>query len=674
MRIVLLVALAVLALTSSVGSAELQGSVKLYSHFTALDPGSIRPQGWIRTYTQTIADGWPLLYAKERVPIVYDQFWKRRGPSVTADFASYFADGIIRLSEILPLSELAKEKPVWMKQVLDAQEADGYLGGYPKDHRWGNGIGDEWLEIFSQSNMLQALLYEYQCRKDASILNACQRSADLIIQAYHRPEGEVRHSIFSGHGVIIIRAMRDLYAITGKKDYSDFSLELLNKYCRDLQRYKVHSMACEGAHAIVETEDLSFPATVYEMTGDEELLKASIASWDMVNQYIMVDGQPTAAEAIKKIQPRVLEEHCGSVEWPITNNIMLRLTGDVRYADAAERAIFNAYPGAKSPDTLTLGYMHRVNELVAAEWGWPMDLDRDNWITRTYFTTAHMPLCCNVNSPRAMPHFIDNMALRSPGGGLVVAYYGPAKIEADVAGAGNVELVMATDYPFEDTVRITVNPDKDAPFPIELRVPGWCSSAKIELNGKPAEVKAEPGKFATVQGTWHKGDTIVLTMDVPVKLVDYPEGPLYAAGTAVLRGPLTYVLPVEEDWQRFTDMAAQVYREAHDKEHLSFRVMPRKGAIWNYALIVDKAHPEKSFTLKRFADSRNGVLWKDYPLGLTVKARKVLNWEIEGPKDHPNTPNLPYKPMKLSKRIDTVTLVPFGCTRLRMSYLPTTDH
>ena len=67
------------------------------------------------------------------------------------------------------------------------------------------------------------------------------------------------------------------------------------------------------------------------------------------------------------------------------------------------------------------------------------------------------------------------------------------------------------------------------------------------------------------------------------------------------------------------------------------------------------------------------MLWKDPQVGLEVKAREVVNWETEGSKSHPKTPNLPYKPMKLSDRVTTVTLIPFGCTRLRMSYLPIID-
>ncbi|MHB0999214.1 MAG: beta-L-arabinofuranosidase domain-containing protein [Armatimonadota bacterium] len=668
-----LTALLLAAIPTAGGAEESPVKAKTYSRFTALEPGSIRSDGWIRNYITTIANGWPLLYAKERVPVIYDQYWMRNG--MTGDYAAYYGDSIIRLSHMLPETELAKDQlEPWLKKVLASQEEDGYLGGYPLKNRWGNGEpgGDQWLEIFSSSVMIQALLYRYQTTGDQSILNACERSAARIIQAYHQPESEVKHFIFGSHGTIVIRPMRDLYLLTGKQEYADFAKEVLGahgKVNQYLQWYNSKDYDCvANAHSVIEEEHMSFPVTVYEMTGDESLKKAGIAAWEMINKYVTVSGQPTGNEGLVKPLAKALMEHCTGVDWTISNHEMLRILGDVRYADASERALFNSYPGSKSPDTITYAYIHQVNQLAAAEWTHPRDFDWEHWFSRTYYSSAHLPMCCGVNSPRAMAHFIDNMVYRNPEGGLAVVYYGPAHVKTPVDGAGNIEIVMDTQYPFEDVVKITVNPEKDASFPIQLRIPGWCSSAKIELNGKPVDEKAEPGKYAAIQREWHKGDLLTLSMEVPVKLIDYPVGELYAPGSAVERGPLTFVMLVAEDWQKFD--ARWVHGPARDKEHPSYRIFPEKGSSWNYALIVDKANPEKSFTLKQFPQDDKKVLWKDPIVGLEVKARKVLNWELEGTKARPETPGLPYTPMELSKKVTTVTLVPFGCTRLRMSYLP----
>ena len=62
--------------------------------------------------------------------------------------------------------------------------------------------------------------------------------------------------------------------------------------------------------------------------------------------------------------------------------------------------------------------------------------------------------------------------------------------------------------------------------------------------------------------------------------------------------------------------------------------------------------------------------WEAPPIGLQVGARKVLNWRMDGEPEHPVTPNLPYNPMRLSEEETVVTLVPFGFTHLRLTYLP----
>ena len=345
-----------------------------YGRLALLEPGSVRPEGWLGRYTTTIANGWPLLYAKERVPMVYDQCWARNG--MTGDYSAYYADGIMRLCHQLPDCELAREQLApWLKQVLASQDPDGYLGGYPERIRWGHGEPgcDQWLDIFSQSIWIQVLLYQYQTSGDEALFQACQRSAARIIQAYHQPENEVKHFIFEGLGVIVVRPMRDLYLLTGKQEYVDFAKEVLGKYGKQdayLRYYDDKNLDCmTGQHAVIEAEKISYPITVYEMTGDERLKKASIAGWEMLAKYVSVDGQPVGNENLGKPLARALMEHCGSVDWTITNHELVRVLGEVRYADAAERALFNSYPGAKSPDTLTCSYMHQANQLVAAEWG-----------------------------------------------------------------------------------------------------------------------------------------------------------------------------------------------------------------------------------------------------------------------------------------------------------------
>ena len=434
-----------------------------------------------------------------------------------------------------------------------------------------------------------------------------------------------------------------------------------------------------GLHSVVESWMVGHPAMIYEMTGDAKALKASTAGWDFLKQFVMADGQLTGNELITKKKPRAIGEHCTSVAWSITNHELARITGDVKYADMAERCILNSYPGSKSTDTLTLAYMHSANQLVASEWSHPHNDDYGFELSREYYSTAIPPLCCNSISPRAMPYYIENAVMQTTTG-LAVIYYSPFRASAQVAGAGMVQLAQESNYPFEDEARIRVTPQRQAEFTLDLRVPGWCASATVEVNGKPFGVKAVPGKYVSIRRVWSQNDLAVLRMKVPITLDEFKQSNgwsgyspytsiVYEPGVAVVRGPLTFSMPVVEDWRPATLPQSQ---EAAGMTHKAYRVFVKEGSQWNYALILDEKNLDRYFEVKRHAIPEGTSPWAMVPMELEASARQVTSWQMDGTPDHPRTPELPYIPMKLSPTITKVRLVPFGCTHLRMTYLPFT--
>lgn len=158
-----------------------------------------------------------------------------------------------------------------------------------------------------------------------------------------------------------------------------------------------------------------------------------------------------------------------------------------------------------------------------------------------------------------------------------------------------------------------------------------------------------------------------LNLHSPIVLETLPasEAGVREGGVVVRRGPLTFTLPVAEDWRQFTPPSQG---PGHDV--VAYRVFPAEGAEWNYALVLKAEHPEQSFTPVRVPVPAGSRPWEHPPIGLEVKARKVLNWFMEGDPEHPKTPFMPFRPMRLEEAVTTVTLVPFGFTHLRMTYLP----
>ncbi len=670
--------------------------VKTYGRFRPLPAGSIQPAGWLKTYAEINANAWLLHYARSQDVGVYGKFWLRNQTAAVVfdefnqtltlcDYTAYFADGLAHYAQLFPQSELAAETRAWLEKLLASQDTQadaanpGYLGAFAPQARW-----QHWLEIFSQALTQEALLFWYESGGEARFLQAAAEAARPQWQAWYQPEqalhvpsdpavrasdpvAQVQPGIFSGHGAIVVRALSQLYALTGDAAYLRFATDVLDR-CGMTRAFLQPGDAIFGLHNAVGSEHVGLPAMVYEYSGSPELLQASRAAWDMLAQrHLSVDGTPHGNEIMLFTGPLHNCEHCSTVEWIITSHALARLTGEVRYADAAEKAFYNAYPAAKSPDGLLTAYMHTPNQLVASEWSQPHGWTSPDWCaSRQHYHSAHEPLCCNVNGPRGIPYFIKSMIVQDAES-VAVVYYGPCQAAISLPHAGQVTLNLETEYPFEDQVLLRIGCEMDAPFALRLRIPGWCRAAELTLNGERLETACPPGSYAVIERAWQDGDRLQLHFDYAIQLIEYPrsEFGIREAGYALQRGPLLYALPVAEDWQEF-----QAPAHGPGTGIRSFRLLPAPGAAWNYALILDRQQPEASLRLVRLETPPGGRPWEYASLGLQAAARRVLNWRLEGDEEHPKTPLLPFRPMRLSPETTPVTLIPFGFTHLRLAFLP----
>ncbi|MDO8686382.1 MAG: glycoside hydrolase family 127 protein, partial [Clostridiales bacterium] len=405
--------------------------MKSFNKFTKLKPGSIKLGGMLKKWAGINTGAWLLEYAVRKHTNIYGKFWNRNKTTdgnyddnnqtvILCDYTAYFADGMIRYSQLFENSELADEAEKWIGLLLKSQDADGYIGAFEPQARWKHP-----LEIFSQALVLETLLYKYEATGEDKFLNAIEKAAQLQIKAWNESQD---HGIFYGHGAVVIRMFGKLYDLTGKKDYLVFA-NLVLSICGRIDEFINSGDALMNVHDVVGTEYIGLPAMLYEYCGDENLEKAGRRAWDMmVNNHLSVTGSPHGAEIMLRTGPRENCEHCGTVEWIITSDAMARMCGEVKYADEAEVALYNAYPAAKSPDGMTVTYLHTPNQLVASEWSNPLYYEKpDRWDSRGYYSSAHEPLCCNSNGPRALPFFLESMFVRYCDG-LAIMYYGACKV------------------------------------------------------------------------------------------------------------------------------------------------------------------------------------------------------------------------------------------------------
>ncbi|HET6485945.1 MAG TPA: beta-L-arabinofuranosidase domain-containing protein, partial [Spirochaetia bacterium] len=359
--------------------------VEGYARLRPLPPGRVVPGGWLRHYLQVTADAWPLLYARNRDPEVYGKFWTRNKTSkvtfdennvtqVLCDYTAYFAEGLLHYAQLLPESALAREADDWVSRLLSSQDADGYVGAFDPGARW-----QHWLEVFSQSVVEDAILHRYEGTGDRRLLEACERMARLQMSAWYRPAADSVAGIWTGHGTVVIRSLLKLYELTGDAGYLGCARDILQKHGKTSE-FLTSRDALENVHNAVGTEHVGFPALLYEFTGDPSLLVASVSGWEAESRlHLSVDGTPHGNESMLFKGPLHNCEHCGTVEWIYASNALARMTGEVRFADAVERAIHNAYPAARSADGLSVAYMHTPNQIAATEWSQPHGWTSPDW-------------------------------------------------------------------------------------------------------------------------------------------------------------------------------------------------------------------------------------------------------------------------------------------------------
>jgi len=645
----------------------------LYRTFIPLNAGRIKPEGWLERWQRINAYGWTLTYAQKRIKGVYDKFWDRNKTAdfifddndqgiTLCDYTSYFADSLVRYAVLNPGSPLESEWREWLANLLASQDACGYLGAFIEGVRW-----KYWLEIFSQALVIDAMLFWYEAHGDKDILRSCEKAMSCIITAWNRPEGDVIHSIFGGHGTVVIRTANKLYEITGNAQYLTFSNEVFEKYGHT-EAYETLPDALVHKHNAAETEHVGIPAMMYEYCGNERYLEASRKAWKMMEEHLCVDGQPHGGEMMTHVGARINCEHCSAVELFYVANAMARITGEIRYMDAAELCMLNAYPAAKEPGGMMLAYSHAPNQLSATEWGVPHNNDiASDWrASREFFSSAHEPLCCNSNGPRGIPHYLASMVAMDDEGPVVI-YYGPCCAKLTVCGKP-ITLKMDTAYPYEDEVRIELQMESSIEFAIKLRIPGWSGAAEVLIDGQVMKEVPIPGEMLTIRRLWQSDDVVTLRFRNPLRLqvTRKPEFGIRATCCTIHRGALLYTLPVEEDWQFYTAPA-----HGPGKEIISSKVIMKSGAKWNYAILMDPEDPDACGEFVKLCVPEDAKPFDvNAPVGIRVKARRVENWYPEGDPEHLMTPGAPFLPMRLSDTVEDITLIPYGHTCLRMTYLP----
>jgi hypothetical protein len=250
------------------------------------------------------------------------------------------------------------------------------------------------------------------------------------------------------------------------------------------------------------------------------------------------------------------------------------------------------------------------------------------------------------------PKLAAHLWMRTPDKGIAAVVYAPAEVRFS-AGDVPVTVTCDTDYPFRETATLTVAPERPAAFPVLLRVPAWARGATVSVDGAAPE-SMEPGTYHRLDREWAG------TTSVRLRLPMRPEVQTrYHGAVAVTRGPLVYSLSPEEEWTRVN--ADKPHREL---PHGDFEVRP--ASSWNYGLILDPADPEAGLTFEERPVGNTPFSPDGAGMSVRVRGRRLPDWGLR----HGWADEIASGPHASGEPVEDLTLIPYGCTNIRVTEFP----
>jgi len=634
----------------------------------------IEPEGWLRRFLEIQRDG--LTGHLEHAKFPFDTGgWNRTNVKHRGGCAwwpyeqtGYWFDGMIRCAYLLKDPWLLAKALKPVDFVLGNPDKDGYLG--PAFMKGPKG----WLR-WSHAVFFRAIMAHYSATGDRSILERLTR---------HYLSNTAPHT--DGRDVCNVEIMCWLYEQTGDKRLLRGAEKAFAGWNQLNPKHDCHvdnllSARRAREHGVTYNEMSKLGAILSMCTGDKRLLKASVNAYRKIDRHhLLIDGVNSSTEGLKGKDPLDSHETCDIADYTWSVGYLLMATGSAAYADKIERACFNAAPGAVTSDFKALQYFSCPNQVVADA------SSNHNYFFRGHKWMSYRPNpgteCCPGEVNRILPNYAARMWMRSGGNGLAAVLYGPGRVTTQVgAGKGReVTVVETTDYPFGERVDFEFRLAAPASFPFTVRIPGWCRKASLRVNGKVWKgSRLKAGFFVTIDRTFAPNDRIALLLPMELKLSRWPRG-----GVGIERGPLVYALRIEEDWR------VDATDEKSSKEFPAWNLYP--ASDWNYALALNGRKLTDHVEVVRKPLTPEAWNIRAAPIELRVPARRVRGWKLvktktvmaeyfrDGKLVHERlrenfvlTPQLP-DPATLRKRlaskVERVTLVPYGCTKLRIAVFP----
>jgi hypothetical protein len=127
------------------------------------------------------------------------------------------------------------------------------------------------------------------------------------------------------------------------------------------------------------------------------------------------------------------------------------------------------------------------------------------------------PDCCTASGPRIaakIPLLIYAVGENT----LYVNQFVKSKAEIKLESGNIVTLTQETDYPSDGEIIISVEPQKEEQFSLNVRLPAWCPEPSLSINGRSIS-SLKPGTYAKLDRRWKKTDRFTLSLPMQAQWI-----------------------------------------------------------------------------------------------------------------------------------------------------------
>ncbi|HDR50077.1 MAG TPA: hypothetical protein ENN90_00450 [Mariniphaga anaerophila] len=625
--------------------------------YTALPLGAIKPHGMLMKMLEVQRDG-----LTGNLDCVYNVVcgpnngwlggtgdgWER-GP--------YWLDGLVPLAYILDDENLKNKAQEWIEWSIENQREDGYFGPQPLpegyEHIPGTQQGnreDWWPKMV----MLKVLQQYYTATDDERVIHLMLNY--FKYQQKMLPDFPLGHWTFwaNRRGADNLAVVYWLYNITREKFLLELAETIHEQTFNWTEIYTNNTIRklnpLPELHCVNVAQGIKAPIIYYQHHPDEKYtnaVKEGLSALKEVHGF--VNGMYGGDERLHGNDLTQGSELCSAVEMMFCFESILPITGDVYYADYLEKITYNVLPAQHNDDFTRRQYFQQANQVLVN------DEKRnffDNHSHRNVFGTTSGYPCCLANMHQGWPKFVQNLWYATADNGIAALVYGASRVTAKVAKGEEVTITEETNYPFSENIRFSIQTEKKVKFPFHLRVPGWCENPVVRINGEVICPTIQNNIIVLIR-EWASGDNVELKLNM-----DFRYSRWYENSLGIERGPLVYALKIKEDWREVTK---QVYDDTF------WEVYPQSA--WNYVLSQKEIDQGNLLLEQNKEIAGNPWNLENAPISVITKARRLPRWKmVIG-----STGKIPvtwYMEDEMVPVEEEITLIPYGCTTLRISQFP----